>query len=470
MASSNPECPGCRELRGMVDELRELIEGQQKRIQDLESRLKKTSRNSSRPPSSDPPGAKPPPKRKPSGRKRGGQPGHEGHHRPLLAKGEVDRIVPRFPTDCGQCGGSLPPSSDGRPIRKQVWEIPPTRPFVTEYQFHGVLCPCCGERTVAVAGDDVPEGDFGPRLEATVAYLGAALRLSVRERKRILEELWGVPIGTGTIKRIDERVSGRTTEIYEHALESLRRAPVAHCDETSWRIADRSGWLWTGVAGTLRLFRVDGNRSREAFERFFGPDFDGILVSDRLASYDGQAEDDRQLCWAHLKRDFQGFADRPEPAIGLFGMKGLVVVKELFDEWRAFRDEHGDRRRLRRRLRSNRKRLARLLMWGARFGRGKVGGFCNHLIKRAGALWTFLDVDGVEPTNNPAERALRPAVLWRKGSFGSQSEGGCRFVERLLTIVSSLRAQGRPVLEFLTQVCTAPLRGLDPPSLLAGGS
>ena len=241
-------------------------------------------------------------------------------------------------------------------------------------------------------------------------------------------------------------------------------------DETSWRIQGRRGWLWTGVAAGLRVFRVDGHRSREAFERLFGSNVRGTLITDRLASYDAHAEDDRQLCWAHLKRDFQGFADRRESPARTFGEGGLAVAKVLFNEWRAFRDGHGDRSRLRRRLQPVREQLASLLVSGAVSRHDKIAGFSNHLIQRAGALWTFLDVDGVEPTNNPAERALRQAVLWRKGSFGSQSESGCRFVERLLTIVSSLRAQGRPVLEFITQLCSAPLRGADPPPLLATSS
>jgi len=466
MESPKPECPGCRELRGIVEELRGLIEGQQKRILDLETRLKKTSRNSSRPPSSDPPGSPSSPKRKGSGKKRGGQPGHEGHHRPLLAESDVTCVLPRFPSSCGRCGESLPPSADGKPVRRQVWELPTLRPHVTEYQFHGVVCPCCGERTVAVAGPDVPDGDFGPRAEATIAYLGAAFRLSVRERKRILAELWGLPISTGAIKRVDDRVSVRAESIYAVALEALRDAPVAHSDETSWRIQGKRGWLWTGVARDLRVFRVDGRRSREAFERLFGADFRGTLITDRLASYDGQSEDDRQLCWAHLKRDFQGFADRPEPSIRAFGKEGLAVVKILFKGWRAFRDGRGDRDRLRQRLQPARERLADLLISGAETGHDTIVGFCNHLIKRAGALWAFLDVDGVEPTNNPAERALRPAVLWRKGSFGSQSESGCRFVERMLTLIATLRAQGRPLLEFITELCSAPLRGVGPPSIL----
>jgi transposase len=462
MELPSPECSDCALLKDLLEKV-QVLEG---RIIELEARARQTSRNTSRPPSSDGPGAKSSPKRKPSGKKRGGQPGHKGHHRPLLAESEVKDIIRRFPSECGQCGESLPPNGDEKPVRKQVWELPPIKPDVTEYQFHGVVCPCCGERTVAVAGQDVPDGDFGPRAEATIAYLGAAFRLSVRERKRILEELWGLPISTGAIKRVDERVSARAESLHAVALEALRDAPVAHSDETSWRIQGRRGWLWTGVASDLRVFRVDSHRSREAFERLFGADFHGTLITDRMASYDGQSEDDRQLCWAHLKRDFQGFADRPERSVRAFGERGLDVVKVLFEEWRSFRDGHGDRDRLHRRLGPARKRLVKLLVSGAETGHERIVGFCNHLIQRGGALWTFIDVDGVEPTNNPAERALRPAVLWRKGSFGSQSDSGCRFVERMLTIVSTLRAQGRPLLEFITELCSAPMRGVGPPSIL----
>jgi transposase len=220
------------------------------------------------------------------------------------------------------------------------------------------------------------------------------------------------------------------------------------------------------VTNLLRVFRVDAHRSREAFERLFGPDFSGTLVSDRLASYDGLEEDVQQLCWAHLKRDFQGFADRGDLAAQEFGRRGLKVVHTLFEEWHAFQEAHGDRGRLRRRLRGCRRDLTQLLIEGAEGEDARIAGFSNHLIERAGALWTFTEVDGVEPTNNPAERALRPAVLWRKGCFGSQSDSGCRFVERVLTIVATLRTQGRAGIDFLIEACTAPLHGSAPPSLI----
>jgi transposase len=467
MEPSTPSCPGCRELAERIAELVQVCASQQREIDVLKARLGRSSRNSSKPPSSDHPGQKKKKRRKGgSGRRPGGQPGHPGANRDLLPSDQVDEIVEHFPECCEGCGCDLPHMKSDDPLRKQVWEIPPVTPHVTEHRLNGGPCPHCGAHNVATFGPEVPRGSFGARAEATCAYLGAGFRLSVRERQRLFEDLFGLKMSTGTVKTIDNRVSENVAAVYEEARAWLRQAATAHADETSWPLGGHRGWLWVAVTKAVTVFQVDPKRGAAAFRRLFGPDFPGILISDRLASYDGHSEDRRQLCWAHLDRRFQGFADHGAAEVQGFGQCGLSITERLFRSWGAYRDEHHDRSRLQREIEPLRRDLTALLITGALSGLMGITGFSNHLIQRAGGIWTFAAVDGVEPTNNNAERSLRPAVLWRKGSFGSRSDRGCRFVERLLTVIASLRSQGRDVLTFLAEACIAPLQGSDPPSLI----
>jgi transposase len=467
MEPSTPSCPGCRKLAEKIAQLVQVCETQQREIDELKARLGRSSRNSSKPPSSDHPGQSGKKKRKRgSGRRPGGQPGHPGANRDLLPSDQVDDIVEHFPEHCEGCGCDLPHVKSEDPLRKQVWEIPPVTPHVTEHRLNGGPCPRCGANNVASFGSEVPRGAFGPRAESTCAYLGAGFRLSVRERRRLFQDLFGLKMSTGTVKTIDNRVSENVAAIYDEARAWLSQAAVAHADETSWPLGSHRGWLWVAVTDLVTIFQVDPRRSAAAFRSLFGPDFGGILITDRLASYDGHPEDDRQLCWAHLVRQFQGYADHGAAEVQGFGRCGLSITERLFQAWGAYRKEHRDRTRLLREIDPLRRDLTALLITGALSGLKGIAGFSHHLIQRAGGLWTFAEVDGVEPTNNNAERSLRPAVLWRKGSYGSRSDRGCRFVERLLTVIASLRSQGRDVLTFLAEVCSAPLHGIDPPSLL----
>jgi hypothetical protein len=384
----------------------------------------------------------------------------------LLPSDQCKEIVEHFPQHCETCGCDLPQVKSDDPLRKQVWEIPVVLPFVIEHRLNDGLCPCCGAHNVATFGPEVPRGSFGPHVEAINAYLGAGFRVSVRERQRLFQDLFGLKMSTGTIKAIDNRVSENVAAIYDEARAWLGQAAVAHADETSWPLGGLRGWLWVAVTDLVTVFQVDPKRGAAAFRRLFGPDFEGTLITDRLASYDGHPEDDRQLCWAHLVRRFQGYADHRTAEIRGFGQCGLSITERLFHAWGAYRKEHRDRPRLLREIDPLRRDLTALLITGALSGLKGIAGFSHHLIERAGGLWTFAEVAGVEPTNNNAERVLRPAVLWRKGSYGSRSDRGCRFVERLLTVIASLRSQGRDVLTFLAEACTAPLHGTDPPSLL----
>ena len=443
----------------------------QARIRDLEARLGQDSSNSSRPPSSDPPQAQPRPKAPPSGRKRGGQPGHRGAFRALLPVEQVDDVVVVVPEVCRQCGQLFPETAArrrGRVWRHQVVELLPLAVRVTEYQMATQPCPACGKRTRADLPVGVSRRPFGPRLTAVVALLSGRYRLSRREVRQLLQDLWQVRLSLGAVVRQEQVQSTALAPVVDEARAAVQQADVVNLDETGWRQEQQRAWLWTVVTATITVFRIDRRRSGAAVDTLLGAGFTGVVGSDRWAAYNRFSAERRALCWAHLKRAFQSLMDRGGEAEPV-GRWGLAEIERLFALWRRFRAGEFDRQELQRRLIPLQARLGRLLRRGRENPDHKVAALCRDLSKRWAALWTFARVDGVEPTNNGAERALRPAVLWRKGSFGSDSEAGSRFAERLLTAVASCRQQGRLLLPFLVAAVEAAPRGCSPPSLLPAG-
>lgn len=440
------------------------------RVRELEAQLGQNSANSSRPPSADPPQAPVRPKAPPSGRKRGGQPGHRGAFRALLPVEQVDEVVVVVPEACRYCEQPLPATAArwGRVWRHQVVELLPLAVRVTEYQMIARRCPSCGQRTRGALPVGVPRRPFGPRLTAVVALLSGRYRLSRREVRQLLRDLWQVRLSLGAVVRQEQAQSAVLAPVVEEARAAVQQAAVVNMDETGWRQEQQRAWLWTVVTAALTVFRIDRRRGGAVVEALLGADYAGVVGSDRWSAYRRFPAEQRALCWAHLKRDFQGLVDRGGEA-GPVGRWGLAEIERLFALWHRFRAGEFGREELQRRLIPLQARLGRLLRRGRENPDPKAAGLCRELTKWWAALWTFARVEGVEPTNNGAERVLRPAVLWRKGSFGSDSEAGSRFAERLLTVVASCRQQGRPLLAFLVAAVEAGLRGSSPPSLLPAG-
>ena len=443
----------------------------QARIRELEARLGQSSSNSSRPPSTDPPQTPRRPKARPSGRNRGGQPGHRGAFRALLPVEQVDEVVAVVPERCGHCGQPFPVPA-GR-LRSRVWrhqvvELLPLAVGVTEYQMAARRCLACGKRTRADLPAGVPRRPFGARLTAVTALLSGRYRLSRREVRQLLQDLWAVRVSLGAVMRQEQAQSAALAPVVEAAQAAVQQTAVVNLDETGWRQERQRAWLWTVVTAALTVFRIDCRRGGAVVEALLGADYAGVVGSDRWSAYRRFPAEQRALCWAHLKRDFQGLVDRGGEAEPV-GRWGLAESERLFALWHRFRAGECDRTELRRRLIPLQAPLGRLLRRGQESADHKAAGLCRELRKWWAALWAFARVDGVEPTNNAAERALRPAVLWRKGSFGSNSEMGSRFAERLLTVVASCRQQGRPLLAFLVAAVEAALRSSSPPSLLPAG-
>lgn len=447
----------------LIAELQEKLAWALARIAELEEKLRQSSQNSSKPPSSDPPQVQRP-TRPPSGRKRGGQPGHKGRKRALLPPEKVTRTVPLLPTSCRGCHRPLH-GHDPEPLRHQVVELPPITPEVTEYQLGKLFCPCCDLYTRAPLPEGVTTGAFGPRLCAFLGLLSGKYRLSKRSSEELCEEVLGIELSLGSISNVEQQVSAALAAPVEEAKVYAKQQPVVHADETSWKEGPKKAWLWVLWTSLVTVFQITTRRNAESAKRLLGEGFVGILVSDRWIAYRWVALERRQYCWAHLLREFQAMVERGGKA-ALYGEPLLEQARLFFKWWHQVRDGTLSRAEFIEKMKVVKQEVRRLLRLAAEACPQKTAGFCRSLLEDETALWTFVSVAGVEPTNNAAERALRHAVLWRKGSFGTQSEAGSRFVERVLTTVTTLRQQKRNVLEYLTQACEAALRHQPAPSLL----
>jgi transposase len=452
-----------RALESRLSALEARVQTLQEQNRALQERLNQNSRNSSRPPSSDPPQS-PRPRRPRGQRRRGGQPGHPGHTRTLLPVEEVDEVVVLKPDRCSGCHAPLW-GDDPAPFRHQVIEIPPIQPVVTEYQWHQLVCPNCGETTRASWPKGVPSGTYGPRVHATVALCTGSYRLSKRTTEQVMDDLFSVPVSVGTISQSEKATTAIVAQPVEEARACVAEQAVAHVDETSWRQGGKRAWLWVAVTSLVTVFLVRLSRGGQVARELLGEGFSGILVTDRYSAYNWYPVRWRQLCWSHLLRDFEAIRGR-SGASEEIGEALLEQAHRMFAWWHRVREGTLKRSTFRSYMTPLRREVERLLEAGSQCGVAKTEGTCREILKCREALWTFVQVEGVEPTNNSAERSIRPGVQWRKGSFGTQSEDGSRFVESMMTVVATLKQQKRSVLEYLTAAHEAALRGEAAPSLL----
>lgn len=451
-------------LKQQVAVLQNQVDQLQAEVTQLREQVNKNSKNSSKPPSSDPPYQRKYPKPTPSGQKKGGQKGHPGSGRKLKGPEQVHRIVVSRPLGCEGCGALLL-GEDPHPRRHQVTELPKVEPIVTEYQLHSLTCLVCGAHNQAEWPADMPKGGFGERLQATVSYFGGRFGLSKRDIEEALETICQVEISLGSIPAQERRVSQALAQPVAEAREYVQEQAVVNLDETSWQEWTQLFWMWVCTTPAVTVFRIFPTRGANGAEQLLGQDYPGIVGSDRYSAYNGLDPERRQLCWSHLKRDFQAWVERGGES-QIIGRLLLAQVKTFFALWHRVRDGTLSRVDFQADMRPIRQEVQALLTVGTFVKHGKTRQTCRNILKVEPALWTFVDHEGVEPTNNAAERALRRGVIWRRRSFGTQSDGGSRFVERILTVVSSLRQQNRDVLDYLTEVCKASTLGITPPSLL----
>ncbi len=432
--------------------------------------MKTNSSNSSLPPSANPPQAPKPVVKQPTGRKPGGQPGHTAHLRERLPPERVQNTQHFVPEMCECCQEDLPYApgpDDPEPRWHQVLELPPTPVEVTEYLAHGRTCRDCGHLTWATIPQAIRQHVCGPRLTATVAFLSGAMHLSKRKIEETLATVFGAPLALGTVSNLEQEVSAALAAAHVEAQEAVQAAAVKNVDETGWKQAGDRRWLWGAATTAVACFVIAPTRGALGLAALLGRKLKGIVISDRWSVYGGLKLGLRQLCWAHLKRDFQKLVDRGGDALDI-GEGGLEGVEIIFDLWHSFRGGGLTRAQLQRQIAPVRQTLREWLELGCASTDTKAAAFCANVLAVETALWTFVRREGVEPTNNHMERLLRSGVLWRKNAFGCHSEAGCRFVERILTVVQTLRLQQRPVLEFLYQSLLAHRQARKAPQLLAG--
>lgn len=458
------------QLTQELAEHRTLVAQLKKEVAELQAQRSKNSSNSHKPPSSDTPAqrkARNEKRRKKRGkrRKRGGQPGHPGHQRALRPAQEVDEVVEHRPTACSRCGSTeLTECTDLEPQLMQQIDIPVAKPTVSEHQRHPAECQDCGQVTWAELPSGVLDSWFGPNVHAYIALLTGSYNLSRRDACKLLGEMHQVDISVGALSRCEERMSDAVAASVEQAQDFVRAQPVKHLDATGWLNQARGRQAWAMVTPLVVAFFITLDGTQNTVKKLVGK-LKGILVSDRATVFHFWAIKRRQICWAHLLRKFVGFADEGG-VVGMLGEELVLQTQRMFHYWHRARDGTLSRAAFRRELAPIQQRIESLLELAVACDIRGLSGSCQNILKHRDALWTFVRRTDVEPTNNAAERALRKLVLWRKRSYGSQSERGERFTERMLTVVESLRRQERDVLSYLRTAIQCYASRQAPPSLL----
>jgi transposase len=444
--------------------MRQQLAQLEQRVRDLVARLKLNSTNSSKPPSSDPIGLKRKPPAPPSRRKRGGQPGHRKAFRALVPPEKLRGSTDCKPTSCRLCGQALQ-GEDPTPLIHQVGDLPRIEPLVDEFRLHRLSCPDCGTTTCATPPEGVPAGHFSPYTQAVLATLASGYRLSKRQIQQLAGDLLGLSISTGMISKLEQQSAEALEAPYNELAAAVHTAEVIHADETSWRQERGKAWLWVAVTALFTVFTIARRRNAQVAQAVLGTQEGPIAAADRWSSYDWIAGASRQICWSHLRRDFQAMIDRGGAAEPI-GRKLLRLSDRLFRWWHRLGAGEVDWGRFAAVMARLRREVESTLEDGARCDCATTRGSCAEMLRVEESLWTFARVRGVPPENNVAERAERHAVIWRRISGGTDSARGSRFVERMLTVVATSRQQGRDVLDYLASCFNAARSGQAIPSLL----
>lgn len=460
----------------MTPAVRAFVETLLARIAVLEEQVqKRTPQNSSLPPSTQHPHAKPVAPQVKSKKRRGGQPGHPKHERALIPAAACQDVVLCKPMACRRCGRKLS-GHDPEPLRHQVWEVPEIEPLVTEYQRHRLACACCGETTCGELPPGVPRSQAGPQLVAMVALLMGCFRQSKRRVALFLEQVLHQPCSPGWVVKLQNQATAALQPAYEELKRQLPTQDQLGIDESPTKEATAKAWVWTCVARPFTVFAVRTTRAATVLDELLTSKFCGVITCDRAKMYWSLGQDPAvkprthrlQWCWAHLKRDFQALCDSDDGQAKRLGRDLMRPTIKLFRLWSRCRDGTLTHVGFQRLMKPIRYEIEGFLLRGVFSGNARFDGMCRELYDHRDWLWTFVDVAGVEPTNNVSERALRHAVIWRKLSFGTQSPQGSRFVETLLTVVETCRQQSRSVFQFITLAIQAHFTHQPAPSILSG--
>jgi len=453
--ATEPTCPNCvilmRKMEALIRDFEERFRLQESRIRDLEDELKRLKGTS--PPPRPQEAIAPPAKKAPTGKKPGGQKGHSPHIRKWLPKERVTETISFVPKHCEQCQHALPAkaqSGDPSPTIYQTYELAKQLVDVTQYEGHARTCPDCQAVTRLAIPAEHRRSILGPRLSAMILHQSGVMGQSKRDIEETLEAVFELPISLGTIANLERQTSTALAPIHRAIRDEIDRASVKGLDETGWKEAGKKRWLW--VASTIRsvYFSIHPRRNKTALADLL-PSTTGIAITDRWKTYLHWPLDRRQLCWAHLNRNWEKL-DEKIPTAKPLRDRWFAMKDGLFNDWHRFKAGELPRDHWTEKIRIHEKYFGVLLADGMKHVNQKVAGFCERLHAVFAAAFTFARHEGVEPTNNDTERVQRRAVTWRRTSFGCHSEAGCRFVERILSVVETLRLRKQSVLEFLTQV------------------
>lgn len=446
------------EAQQVIARQQEQIAELQRQVEELVAKLGSSSRNSSKPPSSDSPEQRSQrPKRKPSPRNRGGQPGHPRHERALFPPEQVNRVEQYFPTNQCECGGSVAIDWDN-PYQHQVFDLPPPPLDVTEHQFYRGVCQGCGQRHDSQWPDWVPRGQMGAGLIGWIVILSGQFRLSIRQIQYLLAQLWNLPFSLGAISQAQGKATPWMGPLAQQVGEHIRQQAVAHADETRHYRGKQIYWLWVLSSGPFSYFMTHYSRGKQAAAHLLGS-FRGYLVTDHFSGYNGIPPERRQLCWAHLIRHFRKIAGRRGQA-GAIGQRLLLIAHSLIRTHHRYQQQPDQRERYRRRMQRLRRSFQATLQTGSQLDEltcQRTRNQCLHLLKDEAMCWTFLKDDRIPLTNNQAERAIRPYVLWRKVSHASQSAQGDRFRPVVMTVLGTARQLGMNLGEMMREICSAGL-------------
>jgi transposase len=465
---------GCHNLiRSLLNTVNELFKRVEKLEEDnrklvienkeLRERLNNNSSNSSLPPSKD--FKKKKIKKSPSKNKSGAQKGHTGHFRELLDIKEIDNIVDcHLPNSCS-CGGSIKSKGDFQ--RHQVYELPEIKLDITEYRLKKGCCRSCGQNHVALLPKGITWGITGPKLTAFMSHLVSKYQLSRRELKEFLKEHYNFSISLGTVFNKQKIVNNALESPTAELLAAVKESSNINADETSHYRDGKKQWMWAVVSSTIAFFSVDTSRGKKVLKSLIG-DYRYIVTSDRYAAYNYFDSDKRQLCWSHIKRDFTKLSEKEDKICARIGKNLLESEAKLFDVWHEFKKSKINRGELIWQCKPIRQRIGELLEQGSYTDPIlKVSRFCRNLLESFTSLWTFLYIENVEPTNNHAERCVRPAVTWRKKYFGTRSDYGSEFVARTMSIRMTTQLQSKNAFQFICQTIQNYFSKTKAPSLIA---
>jgi transposase len=481
-----PSCLDCRRRQALLDELRRrntrllsrcrffvaqykrehaLRLAAEQRVRELEERLSTNATNSSLPPSANPPGAPRPAGKRPTGRKRGAQPGHVGHVRAMLPSDQVDQTIEHHPGVCTRCHADLSSEPTTVAGRHQVAELPQRPVLIIEHQSLACRCRQCGLINHGRLPDAVRTSVCGERLTAAIGLLSSFVQGSRRAVATAVQQMLGCPIALGSISARERELSAALAKPYERLVQHLAAAPVKYVDETGWPLKGQRRTLFVAATRHAAVFRIEKARNRVGLKKLLDGKLTGTFCSDRAGIYDLLPAQRRGLCWAHLKRDFVRCLERGGKSEAI-GQNGLAISQKVFGLWRDFRQRRMTRRQLQQQIQPLQQQMHQILQQGVATGVKKTAGLCRMLQRWEPSLWRFAAVAGLEPSNNLAERMLRPAVIWRKKSFGSDSRRGCVFAQRMLSVIQTLKLQEQVTLTYLAKAIAAHRTGTTPPRIL----